>query len=109
MNLNIILQWMICSRMNKQLLGIGLSLSLLATTSFAWAKSEQPQVEYTQCQNPRPQMCTMDYNPVCAVKDIGIRCITTPCDSTALVTYANGCSACADERVLGYQDGACPE
>lgn len=61
----------------------------------------------TACTEPRPQFCTMDYNPVCATRDNGIRCITTPCDSTEKATYSNACTACADTRVYYYRGGAC--
>jgi hypothetical protein len=50
------------------------------------------------CTEPRPQMCTMDYRPVCAVlKDNSSK------------TYSNGCGACSDSQVKGYNDGACAE
>ena len=41
------------------------------------------------CIDPRPQICTMDYTPVCAMRDGG---------ETA--TYANACGAC-----MNYIDG----
>jgi len=74
------------------------------------AQATEPQVKQSiACQEPRPEMCTMDYKPVCATKDNGVRCITTPCDSTDFVTYSNACSACSDAKVYAYQAGACPE
>lgn len=66
-------------------------------------------VEPTACTNPRPQACTMDYRPVCATRDTGIRCVTTPCPSTEKRTYSNGCGACSDPKVSGYVPEACPE
>ncbi|MGJ8669545.1 MAG: hypothetical protein ACSHXK_08665 [Oceanococcus sp.] len=63
----------------------------------------------TICEDPRPEACTANYQPVCATRDNGVRCVTTPCDSTEMATYSNGCSACADERVFEYQDGACAD
>jgi len=66
-----------------------------------------PKVVTTQCTNPRPEMCTMDYKPVCATKDTGIRCITTPCPSTEKATYSNGCTACSDANVISYQLAKC--
>lgn len=59
------------------------------------------------CDEVRPEMCTMEYDPVCAQVDTGVRCITEPCDSFELKTYSNGCSACADARVTVYRLGAC--
>jgi predicted methyltransferase len=64
--------------------------------------------ERTECTEPRRPMCTREYRPVCADVDTGIRCITTPCPSVEQKTYANGCTACADSKVLGYREGACP-
>ncbi len=66
--------------------------------------------DYVQCKDPRPQACTREYNPVCAKKDNGVRCVTTPCPSTDDVTYATACTACADKDVDGYTPGgACPK
>ena len=61
----------------------------------------------TACSNPRPELCTQEYAPVCATKDNGIRCIKAPCPSTDKATYSNGCAACADKDVYSYQLGAC--
>ena len=47
------------------------------------------------CSTPRPEACTLQYLPVCATVDTGIRCVTTPCPSTVQKTYGNACSACA--------------
>jgi hypothetical protein len=52
------------------------------------------------CNNPRPEMCTMDYNPVCATKDNGAR-------PTETATYPNACSACSDENVISTIPGEC--
>ena len=50
------------------------------------------------CQLPRPQVCTMEYNPVCAsLREGGRR------------DYASPCNACADDAVAAYLPGACPE
>ena len=48
------------------------------------------------CPDERPQICTFDFNPVCA---------TTASGETK--TYSNGCSACADASVQGYSQGEC--
>jgi len=52
--------------------------------------------ETVSCPEPRPQICTQDYHPVCAVRQDG-----------SYKTYANGCSACSDPEVTGYREGAC--
>jgi hypothetical protein len=59
------------------------------------------------CPEERPQMCTKQYAPVCATRDTGIRCVKAPCPSTEEHTYGNGCTACADEKVIGFIPGAC--
>ena len=54
----------------------------------------------TECQDPRPQMCTMEYKPVCA------ELVDSKLNST-IKTYSSGCSACSDKQVKGYRGGAC--
>ncbi len=48
------------------------------------------------CSEPRPQVCTREYLPVCAQRVDGTR-----------ASYATGCTACSDENVVGYAPGAC--
>lgn len=50
----------------------------------------------TTCIDPRPQICTMDYTPVCARLQNG-----------GDKTYSNACSACADGSVISYRAAAC--
>ena len=50
----------------------------------------------TACTDPRPQMCTKNYQPVCATKRDGAR-----------QTYSNGCMACADANVVSHLPGPC--
>lgn len=49
------------------------------------------------CTEPRPQICTADYRPVCGRRDDGM-----------LALYANACSACSDASVVGFAEGPCP-
>lgn len=65
--------------------------------------------ELVQCGAERPEACTLDYNPVCALRDNGIRCFTTPCQSFDAVTMGNACSACSDAAVFGHYPGSCEE
>lgn len=51
---------------------------------------------FTRCTEPRPQICTRDYRPVCAQLQNGTS-----------KTYATGCTACADSDVAGYVGGIC--
>ncbi len=55
----------------------------------------------------RPEVCTKEYRPVCAEVDNGVRCITTPCDSTDQRNFGNACMACADPKVTGHWPVAC--
>ncbi len=52
--------------------------------------------EKVPCTEPRPQVCTQDYRPVCAELQDG-----------SFKTFSNGCSACSDPAVAGYRNGAC--
>ena len=48
------------------------------------------------CEEPRPQICTREYNPVCATLQDG-----------SSKTYATGCTSCSDSSVRAYQAGEC--
>ena len=48
------------------------------------------------CEDPRPQICTAIYDPVCALTA-----------DNSYKTYASACSACGDANVTGYTPGAC--
>jgi len=64
---------------------------------------------YVECVVPRPQRCTRELLPVCALRDTGVRCVTAPCPSWERKTFSNACTACADPGVYGWQPGACEE
>lgn len=51
----------------------------------------------TICPEPRPQICTMDYTPVCGLSNSGDK-----------RTYSNGCAACGDDEIRAYQPDRCP-
>lgn len=51
----------------------------------------------TACAPPRPEVCTMVYEPVCA----------TLADNLAQSQYSSACNACADDRVVAYREGPC--
>jgi hypothetical protein len=54
----------------------------------------------------RPDVCLQIYRPACGWFDPeSIQCIRYPCAAT----YSNSCVACADEKVLYWTDGPCPE
>ena len=64
---------------------------------------------FVQCVEPRPELCTQDFRPVCGARDTGVRCVTTPCETLELMTYGNACSACSNTDVVGYTAGACAD
>lgn len=73
------------------------SLSLGACASAAPDKALAAN-DATICVEPRSQACTRDYRPVCAALDDGSE-----------KTYSNGCTACADVKVITWVKGTCPE
>ena len=58
--------------------------------------NEPGALDLILCEEPRPQMCTREYDPVCATLKDG----TTKTGST-------GCTSCSDPEVVGYKKGAC--
>jgi hypothetical protein len=88
---------------------LGLVLAGCATTAPGAGGTPSPAPSTPMaCATPRPDVCTMEYAPVCATRDTGIRCITAPCPSSETKTYSNACSACTDPKVSQYVKGACP-
>ena len=71
---------------------------LIAATGCTQAETKPGLV---QCTEPRPEVCTMDYTPVCALR--------TGSGEEQWKTYANACTACSDAAVTGYRENACPE
>jgi len=55
-----------------------------------------PDPELNVCEDPRPQICTAHYDPVCGQVGDG-----------KYKTYANACSACSDGDVSRHRPGAC--
>jgi len=75
----------------------GLLLGLTACASVPPGEPGSAGVENV-CEDPRPQVCTADYRPVCGTQiDARVK------------TYSNACSACGDASVLSWVEGECPE
>lgn len=70
-------------------------------------KSGDDGQDFTQCTEPRPELCTMIYAPVCGLRDREAKCDTEPCASDKRKTYSSSCMACADSKVSGYLPGEC--
>ena len=73
------------------------AFALVLSLSACATRPETPSL-IVQCSAERPQVCTMEYDPVCAELVSGGR-----------KTYSSPCNACADDAVAGYLRGACPE
>ena len=71
------------------------ALVRLAANHFSTPYTRQNNIDgilSTKCTDPRPEICTMDYQPVCAVQTDGIA-----------KTY----SACSETTVIGYNKTKC--
>ena len=64
--------------------------------SACQSASERP-TNFTACTEPRPQICTRIYRPVCAELE----------PDGMLKTYPSDCSACSEADVQGYTPGEC--
>ncbi len=66
------------------------------------------KIKVTDCteEQKQTQACTKEYLPVCGWSDPAkVQCIKYPCAQT----FGNICSACADENVISWSEGECPE
>jgi hypothetical protein len=59
-------------------------------------KQEPGALDIILCEQPRPQICTREYDPVCAKLHDG-----------RIKTYTTGCVSCSDSQVESYTKGAC--
>lgn len=50
-----------------------------------------------KCQDPRPEMCTLEYLPVCGLHN----------SAQGWKTFGNACAACREAGVVGYKAGEC--
>ena len=73
------------------------AVAVLVLTACVNTPTPEPEAPGTQCVDPRPQVCTMEYNPVCATLMAG-----------GTKQYSSGCNACADDAVSSYLPGPCP-
>lgn len=68
-----------------------------ASEKAATSPTQEQIADLTLCPEPRPELCAQIYQPVCAETSDG-----------QPKTYASGCMACTDPKVIGYRDGECP-
>ena len=57
---------------------------------------------FVACPEPRGDMCTADYDPVC-----GWRTVVDSPGEYERQTFSNGCTACTDAAVSGFVAGTC--
>lgn len=74
---------------------------LSATTACAAPSPAEPETstgsDLVTCAEPRPEVCTMQYEPVCARLGDG--------EGAEWKTYPSGCTACGDAEVSAYRPG----
>lgn len=75
-----------------------IALLLLTAITFGCAATKTNS-DITLCTEPRPEICTMDYTPVCGLRNVD--------GKEEWKTYSNACSACSDATVTGYKKDAC--
>lgn len=80
----------------KNLKFAAISLLLMLGACASGQSNPAASDSLTVCIDPRPQICTMDYTPVCAELQNG-----------ETKTYANACGACADADVVSHRASAC--
>jgi hypothetical protein len=74
---------------------------LAATITLGCSGGNAPQgapddPTLTRCVDPRPEVCTHEYRPVCGESKDG-----------STKTYGNACTACSHEGVVGHRPGEC--
>lgn len=65
---------------------------------------KEPEVTACEPEQRNADVCTTDYNPVCA--KVNVQCITAPCDPVN-ETFSNACEACKNPLVESYVVGEC--
>ncbi|MCP5209122.1 MAG: hypothetical protein H7A01_18165 [Hahellaceae bacterium] len=74
-----------------------LLLSLLTGCASVNGSDQPPLPEnLVTCKDPRPEMCTMIYDPVCAYDQQGQG-----------TTASSDCQACGNQNTIGFVKGAC--
>lgn len=67
-----------------------------STEITSLGKGDSKKNNVTICTEPRPQICTREYKPVCAKLSDG-----------SVKTYATGCTACSNPDIVSYVEGPC--
>jgi hypothetical protein len=83
---------------NKQCRYGFITFLLLSAISFGCSATKADK-DISMCTDPRPEVCTMDYTPVCGLRNVA--------GKEEWKTYSNACSACSNPTVTGYKKDAC--
>ncbi len=73
-----------------------LVIVMLSACTSVKSKNNSEIPGLVKCPEERPEMCTMQYEPVCAKL----------LDNT-LQIFSNSCSACAEKQTVAYHVGDC--
>lgn len=71
---------------------VGLMLASCATSP----ENTALELPTHQCQEPRPEVCTMEYKPVCGLNQ-----------AKEKFDFSNACSACSDHQIMRWFEGQC--
>jgi len=77
---------------------IALFMGAVVFLSACSASETVETINRTTCPENRPQVCTMDYTPVCGVHN-----------DNSTKTYSNACGACSNPKVISYVPQSCPD
>ncbi len=80
----------------NRIAGLGVLVLALVVGCAGPQQGATGEAQVQPCTDPRPQICTLDYSPVCGVLGNQER-----------KEYSNGCGACADPAVTSYTAGPC--
>jgi len=72
---------------------------LFSVCQFSCANTQEvlmPDVKLIQCSEPRPEVCTQHYQPVCGFEH-----------DDNHKTFPNACTACSNPEIVSYYDGKC--
>lgn len=81
---------------NKVVLLVLLSALVSSCAAYSKKTADSTAAKLIVCKDPRPQICTTEYNPVCARYNDGRK-----------KTESTGCIACGNHEVTGYIMGVC--
>ena len=75
-----------------------LCLSLVSCVIYTKpeATDKPRKFDMINCEEPRPELCTRDFRPVCSLNDSG-----------KYKTYPAACDACSHKEVISYYKGDC--